>query len=336
MGKAFSTHILSRVLLMQYLLNGNAFNSVLRMPQLHIRFSTPIRMHLSQSRVMTKNQVIILAGATSVGKSAVARELCKSLDAEIVIADSVQIYRHLDIGSNKPSKTEMHEIPHHLVDICEPSQIFSCGDFVRRASVIIDEIISRGKVPVVVGGSTMWIQWLVHGIPDAPKADGETVLEVNAMLKEHECEGDWNTAVKLLAEYDPNRAYQIGKNDWYRLHRFLEVAVSMRKNRGINSTDEKAEFFSLTGQRTPLLSHLDLRCFFLSEDREQLYRCIDMRCEDMLRMGLFEEVTQLILDGTLTPETPSARAIGYRQTIDYLCNPRWEALSIPAFNAYVM
>jgi tRNA dimethylallyltransferase len=112
---------------------------------------------------LPKNQVIIIAGATSVGKSAVAQEVCNTIkNAEIVIADSVQVYRYLDIGSNKPTKEEMLEVPHHMVDLCDPSEVLSTGDFSRRAADIIHEILARNKVPVVVGGSTMWIE--VHYI----------------------------------------------------------------------------------------------------------------------------------------------------------------------------
>jgi hypothetical protein len=109
---------------------------------------------------LNSEKIIILAGATSVGKSAVAAELCRRMDAEIIIADSVQIYKHLNIGSNKPSQEELNSVPHHMVDLVEPNEIFSCGDFVRAVAPIIFDILDRGKVPVIVGGSTMWIQWL--------------------------------------------------------------------------------------------------------------------------------------------------------------------------------
>ena len=108
------------------------------------------------------NKVIVLAGATSVGKSKVAELLCKVHgNCEVVIADSVQIYKNLDIGSNKPSLAEQESVPHHLVDICDPNETYSSGEFVRDAVPIIYDIINRGKLPVVVGGSTMYLQWLV-------------------------------------------------------------------------------------------------------------------------------------------------------------------------------
>ena len=265
-------------------------------------------------------QVIVLAGATSVGKSACAVQLCKHIDAEIIIADSVQVYRHLDIGSNKPSAAEMAAIPHHLVNIREPHETVSSGDFVRLAVPIIFDILSRGKTPIIVGGSTMWLQWLVSGMPDAPKADEEAVKEAEGMLKSFVDSGNWDGAVSVVAKYDRQRSEKLGRNDWYRLHRYLEVALCVLRNNGRKNNDSsiagngdgdgdssdgilplkrshddegegdnvvEADGMSVivTGRREKVLAGIDVRCFFLSEDREELYRYIDTRCESMLKAG---------------------------------------------------
>ena len=276
----------------------------------------------------TKNQVIVLAGATAVGKSAVARHLCRTLgNCEIVLADSVQIYRHLDIGSNKPSAEEMRETPHHMVDICDPHDAYSCGDFVKQAAPIIRDILARGKVPVVVGGSTMWLQWLVHGVPDAPKPDPEVVKEAEALLADASERADWDAAVEVARPFDPERVGRLGRNDWYRLQRYLEVGLSLRRGAGASEGagsgggsggGKDSPRVGVTGQRTKPLADLDLRCFFLSESREQLYHTIDSRCQDMLRAGLVREVRDLLLEEQLTPAAVPARASGYRQTIEYL------------------
>lgn len=258
---------------------------------------------------VTSNKVIVLAGATSVGKSKVAQLLCeKSGDCEVVIADSVQIYKHLDIGSNKPSVAEQEDVPHHLVDICDPHETYSSGEFVRAAVPIIYDILNRGKVPVVVGGSTMYLQWLVQGTPDAPKASESIERKAEELLKEVESDGRWEEAVNILAEYDAERASSLGRNDWYRMRRYLEVALSLKEE---GPVVEK-------GGRISNFPDLDLRCYFLSEDREQLYRMIDFRCEAMLKAGLIDEVSSLIQAGHLTPHCTAAKAIGYRQTIEYL------------------
>jgi tRNA dimethylallyltransferase len=105
-----------------------------------------------------------------VGKSAVARELCGLYRAEVLVADAVQVYRHMDIGANKPTADERAAAPHHLLDLCEPpNDVFTAGDFVRAAAPLVREISGRGRLPLLVGGNTMWTQWLVTGVPDAPK-----------------------------------------------------------------------------------------------------------------------------------------------------------------------
>ena len=193
------------------------------------------------------NQVIIISGATSVGKSAVARELCKNINAEIVLADSVQIYKYMDVGSNKPSNDEMNEIPHHMVDICEPNDSYSGGDFVKQAAPIIMDILNRGKVPVIVGGSTMCIQWVVHGMPDAPKAESIDVNKAQELIGQYETSGDWSYAMNIVSMYDKTRVEKLGENDWYRLRRYLEVALAIRRIKGYDtntnniSTDDYSE-----------------------------------------------------------------------------------------------
>ena len=142
---------------------------------------------------------------TSVGKSTMAIELCKHLDTEIVVADSVQVYKGFDIGANKPSKEELQSVPHHMVDICNPCVNYNTADFCRQAADIIHDIIRRKKTPIVVGGVTMWIQWLTHGIPDAPKANAETVNKVKQMIDGLESAGEWDQALTILQQYDPTR-----------------------------------------------------------------------------------------------------------------------------------
>jgi tRNA dimethylallyltransferase len=216
----------------------------------------------------------------------------------------------------------------------------------------------------------MWIQWLVHGIPDAPKADEEVVKQADSMLQGFVAAGDWAGASALVSLYDRPRVEKLGKNDWYRLRRYLEVALSVRKQQGLTCSDgtavvdgapdsneeqpsrlplpssfENTLYDSdgegeggesvVTGKRTSVLPGVDIRGFFVSEDREQLYHYIDTRCESMLKAGLFQEVTHLLTNDFLTPDSIAARAIGYRQTIDYLCRPDWKQFDVKAFDQYV-
>ena len=248
------------------------------------------------------------------------------LDAEIVIADSVQVYRHLDIGSNKPSAQELSDTPHHLVNLREPCEQFSAGEFVAHAGPVIRDILGRGKVPIVVGGSTMWIQWLVHGTPDAPKPCPEDSLRAAEILAPFEERGQWAEARAVASQYGAERMAKLPANDWYRLRRYLEVCLSLsRKSAGA----------VLTGQRQQLLPDVDLRCFFLSETRANLYRHVDSRCEAMIEAGLLQEVAQLVLSKRLTPDDAVSKAIGYRQTIEYLCRREPRRGDVAAFETFV-
>jgi tRNA dimethylallyltransferase len=271
---------------------------------------------------LPRNMVIVLAGATSVGKSAVSMELCKHFPSEIVIADSVQVYRDLNIGANKPTVEEQHIVPHHLIDIANPNEQLSSADFCYRAVEAIRDIISRGKTPILVGGSTMWIQWLIHGIPDAPKASTEAIEICNSLIGELELNNKWEDGLNVLKKYDPDRAGKLAENDWYRLKRGLEICIDLSLRSGKPALTDESEvenFPKLTGERTSLLPkfEFDVRCFFLVEDKEDLYKIIDERCEQMLFAGLFKETAELILNGSLQPEYLITKSIGYRQAIHY-------------------
>lgn len=290
----------------------------------------------ASSHNIAANTVIVLSGATSVGKSAVAMELCRILDGEIVSADSVQVYKRLDIAANKPTAEEQQSIRHHVIDVTDPSNQLSTGDFSRLASQAVRDIISRGKVPVVVGGSTMWMQWLVHGVPDAPKATEEVVTQVEDLIGNLESARDWEKGLEVLRGHDPQRAEQIERNDWYRLRRSLEIALSLRK--GNNSSHDSGDENSpnkLTGLRKPVLDEFDLRTFFLTEDREELFHTIDRRCVKMLQNGMMNEIVSLIVEGHLKPEFPVSRSIGYRQGIEYLVSERTSEGKLEYFEEFL-
>jgi tRNA dimethylallyltransferase len=290
----------------------------------------------------SNGQVVVLAGATSAGKSAAALELCRHLNAEIVVCDSVQIYKYLDIGSNKPTKVERDAVPHHLVDIREPNERCSSGQFVRMAAEIIRDIIARGKTPIVVGGTTMWLNWLVHGIPDAPVADSESVRKAAELIDTFEATSNWEGAVEFARQFDDRRLDKVAKNDWYRLRRIYEIGVALNKSgNGRLSPDSEAgddgeRNNKLDGSRTRLLGDLDLRCFFLCEEREILYRTIDQRCDDMLNAGLLKEVKNLLLDNKIDSECMGARAIGYKQSIQYFLRQPYEKGDAEAFRNFLM
>lgn len=292
------------------------------------------------SDLLDSKKVIVLAGATSSGKSAASLEIAKLFPdkVEIVIADSVQVYRDLNIASNKPTLEEQAIAPHHLVDIANPIDNLSAGDFCILAKEKIDDIIDRGKLPVIVGGSTMWIKWLVHGVPDAPMASEYAVQTSVELLQDAFSTKNWPLAVSILESYDSNLASKLSANDWYRMHRYLEIAIDLKKANETSSATASANVehgvqgVSLTNDRKPVLADFDVRSFFLmEEDRELLFHTIDSRCEAMLANGLLEEVGSLLLEGKLTPDAFVWKSIGYRQTIDYLLNPQISENNMEAF-----
>lgn len=247
-------------------------------------------------------------------------------DAEIVIGDSVQVYKHLDIGSNKPSIEEQNEVFHHLINICETNEQISSGEFSRLASHAIQDISSRKKTPIVVGGSTMWIQWLVNGIPDNPQSSNEVYERSQELISPYEKNNQWDLAIENLCSYDENKIRTLNKNDWYRLSRCIEISMTKSKL-GDHEQNRK--------EVTKLLKAFDVRCFFLSENREYLYRTIDNRCLEMLKIGLFEEVCDLILADKLPVDSMAARAIGYRQTIEYFCRKDFKENDTESFKAFL-
>jgi len=146
---------------------------------------------------LPRPKVIVVTGPTAVGKSNLALTLCRDATqaaaGEIISVDSVQVYRGLDIGSNKPSREEQAEVPHHLLDVLEANapEAFTAGDFVRKAEEAINDVLARGKVPVVVGGTSMYTQWLVQGRPDAPKSDPAVELRARGMLAPFQIKNNW-------------------------------------------------------------------------------------------------------------------------------------------------
>lgn len=281
-------------------------------------------------------KVIILAGATSSGKSAASMELAKKLgNVEIVVADSVQVYRHLDIVANKPTPDDLAAVPHHLVDIAEPRDVLTAGDFCAMAAEKISDIVGRGKLPVIVGGSTMWIKWLINGVPDAPVASEYAKTRSIELLQHAHANKDWPAALSILRACESTLVDKLSANDWYRAHRYLEIALDLQakaQSSSVSSSTAATQSSSLSNVRKPVLADYDVRSFFLmEEDRELLFHTIDARCEMMLDMGMIEEVGNLLLQDILVPEAVVWKSIGYRRTIQYLLDPSIAPNDLDAF-----
>lgn len=266
-------------------------------------------------------KVLVLTGPTAVGKSSAALALCLALNGELISADSVQLYRSLNVASNKPSPRDRRLVPHHLLDIVAPSApLFSAGDYFRAARAAMADVHARGRLPVVVGGTMMYVRWLLRGRPATPPASLAAKDRVRRALDA--VAGDWEKAVALLAERDPKRARDLSRNDWYRLTRAMEVVETT----GVPMTEMPLRGAAPNAEGE--LLDYDFRCVFLYADRVGLNRRIDERCEEMIVGGaqgegkgtsVLEEVAQLVGSGELCVVQGSpALAIGYRQTIAYL------------------
>jgi tRNA dimethylallyltransferase len=244
--------------------------------------------------------VLILFGPTASGKTNILLELFSPgsrFQAEVISADSMQVYCGMDIGTAKPSKIERSRLPHHLVDIRDPSQQFNAGDFVRLADEACLQIAGRGKLPVVSGGTGFYLKNFIMGLSEAPPSD----MEIRFQLKQELKEKGSAALMEELAAGDPVSAQRIHINDEYRLLRALEVlrfSGSPLSSFEVNTLEKRLRFnFIITG---------------LSRPREELYRRINLRCAEMFSQGLADEVRHLYESG-FTPNDPGLRAIGYRE-----------------------
>jgi tRNA dimethylallyltransferase len=239
----------------------------------------------------------VLLGATATGKSALAMELAEHLPIEIVNADALQVYRGFDLGTAKPSAQERARVPHHLIDILEPEERYSAGEFARRGREVIAEIVGRGRLPVVVGGSGLYLRALLSGISPIPSGDETVRQELRARL-----EREGLPALRAeLADLDPETAGRLSPGDTQRVLRALEVrlvsglplsAWIARKPFGIQS--------------------IAATCVGLTLPRAILYDRIADRVSRMLKGGWVAEVEKLLEQG-LDPTLPPFQAIGYRQ-----------------------
>ena len=248
--------------------------------------------------------VLVLFGPTASGKTSILFELINTpdggksgLQAEVVSADSMQVYRGMDIGTAKPSAEERTRLKHHLIDIRDPSQQFNAGDFVRLADETCLEIASRGKLPVVSGGTGFYLKNFIMGLSEAPPSSEEVRIQLRNELKEKGAAA----LMKELAAGDPVSAERIHINDEYRLLRAVEV---------LRCCGKPLSSFEVSSVQT--------RRFFrfviigISRPREELYRRINLRCAQMFCQGLASEVRSLYEAGC-TPDDPGLRAIGYRE-----------------------
>ena len=247
--------------------------------------------------------VICLMGPTASGKTALAIELVKHLQAEIISVDSALIYRGMDIGTAKPSAEELALAPHRLIDILEPTEAYSAADFRRDALLHIEDIRNKGKVPLLVGGTMLYYKALLDGISPLPEASPV----IRAELERRALEVGWAVLHQELAKVDPVSAGRIHPNDPQRINRALEVFMVSGKSL-TDWTADKGEPFPFPVKQFAIAP----------TDRAVLHERIELRFTQMLQQGFEEEVVKLRHRGDLHPNLPSMRCVGYRQMWDYL------------------
>jgi tRNA dimethylallyltransferase len=248
---------------------------------------------------------IAIAGPTASGKTAAALALAERRPCEVVSVDSALVYRGMDIGTAKPSKLELRQVPHHLIDIRDPLQAYSAAEFARDAQHLIGEIRGRGALPVLVGGTMLYFKALLDGIDDMPASNPA----IRAAIDTEAAQAGWPEMHAELTRVDPVTAARLSPNDSQRIQRALEV---FRMTGQPLSAFQRRNSNAKTGDLNHLLISLE------PQDRAWLHTRIAQRFDAMLEGGLMDEVQTLRKRGDLTPDLPSMRCVGYRQT--------WEAL----------
>ncbi|MBS0625736.1 MAG: tRNA (adenosine(37)-N6)-dimethylallyltransferase MiaA [Verrucomicrobia bacterium] len=256
-----------------------------------------------------KKRVIVIAGPTASGKTQLSLSLAQAIGGEIVSADSMQVYRGMDIGTAKASPEERGLIAHHMIDICDLDENFNVAEFYYRCQDTFHEIAARDNVPIVVGGSGFYIHALLYGPPAGPPSSPD----VRDLLERQMRELGPEVLFERLQMLDPHYAKTISERDRHKIVRALEIiALSDRKVSEFPKADRLQE------------QDFDFRCWFIYYPRDKLYSRIELRCEEMVRKGFVEEVRALEQRG-LRLNSSAAQAIGYAQALRYLDTPQSDA-----------
>jgi tRNA dimethylallyltransferase len=243
--------------------------------------------------------VLVLCGPTGIGKSDWALRVAEQLPLEIVSADSAQVYRGMDIGTAKPSPAVRDRVPHHLIDLCEPSERYSAGRFAVDALACIRDIHARRRVPLLVGGTMLYLRALLSGLAPLPQA----APELRAALDKRAAQAGWPALHAQLAALDPAAAARIRHNDGQRIQRALEVCY--RSGRTLSELQQATV--------SPLDGWPVRRFALVPRERAQLHQRLEERFNAMMAAGFLAEVEALRARGDLSTQHPSMRAVGYRQ-----------------------
>lgn len=247
--------------------------------------------------VAERTRILVIAGPTASGKSALAVNLAEKLGGEIISCDSMQIYRGMDIGSAKPTKEEQARVPHHMIDVADPKEAFSAAKYARMARKAIREIAGRGKLPVVCGGTGLYLNGILY---EMDFGDGPEDPDLRRRLERRAEEEGGKALHRELAALDPAAAARIHPNNVKKIIRALER---------LQLGEERVQEFQDIRRENP---EIDPVLIGLTMDRKKLYGRIERRVEDMMARGLMEEVRRLAAQG-LTAEDISMQGIGYKE-----------------------
>ncbi len=252
------------------------------------------------------NKILIIAGPTAVGKTSLSISLAKRLNGEIVSADSMQIYKGLDIGTAKPTDAEKDNIPHYMIDVCEPSERFSVAQYVKLAENAIGQILSKGKLPIIVGGTGLYIDNLIYS-NDFGELDIDLEIRKKLLLEAEKNGGE--VLLKALFDIDPKYAEKLHSNDIKRIVHALEIYYSIGKTQSelIENSRKKPSKYSAF--------YAVLDCSL----REILYERINKRVDLMLDEGLIDEANRVVCSEWYKGSTAS-QAIGYKEFEPYFNN----------------
>lgn len=255
---------------------------------------------------MNRPAIACLLGPTASGKTAAALACAERLPIEIVSVDSALVYRTLDIGTAKPTLAERAAVPHHLIDIVEPTASYSAAEFRADALRLIDEIRARGHIPLFVGGTMLYYRALAHGLDDLPAADAD----IRAELEAQAARAGWPALHARLAAVDPVTAARLAPNDAQRIQRALEIYL-------VAGQPMSTLLASAAGNREAS-PYRFVPIALEPSDRGALHARIARRFDAMLAAGFIDEVAALRARGDLDPSMPSMRCVGYRQAWEYL------------------
>ena len=251
---------------------------------------------------MDKPKVIVICGPTASGKTALSIELAKKINGEIISSDSMQIYKYMDIGTAKPSEEEKEGIQHYLLDFIEPNQRYSVAEFKKDAELAIEEILAKGKTPIVVGGTGLYVDSLIYGIEYQDiELDEKYRKELEDRVKKEGLEKLYEDAQKI----DPQAMEKISRNDQKRILRVLEIY----KATGKNKTEQEIE------SRKKGVKY-DYKVFAINWERQLLYERINKRVDIMIEQGLIKEVEELLKKYDKFPT--AMQGLGYKEVVEYL------------------